>query len=71
MKLPRYLNTSQASVYLKNIGVGYTKKSLEVLRCQGRGPAFRRVGRRVFYTPADLDAFAAGTEIKTVDSMEL
>lgn len=66
----RYLNTNQASVYLKSIGVSYTSKTLAVLRCYGRGPGFRRVGRRIYYTISELDHFASGHPVMTIDSRE-
>jgi hypothetical protein len=70
MSTQRYLNTKLASVYLESLGVGYTPKSLEVLRCYGRGPAYRKVGHRVFYVREDLDSFAAGVPVMTIDSHE-
>lgn len=36
-------------------GVRRTTRTLRKLRCIGGGPAFRRFGRRVYYTKSDLD----------------
>lgn len=45
-------NTAQAGEHLKT-----EKKTLENWRSQGRGPAFVKIGSRVFYRVRDLDAF--------------
>ena len=34
-------------------------ESLRLWRCHGKGPAFIKIGRRVFYQPADRDAWLA------------
>jgi DNA-binding transcriptional MerR regulator len=34
-----------------------TERTLEYWRYSGRGPAFVRVGKRVRYRPADLEAY--------------
>jgi hypothetical protein len=39
-----------------------------VWRCYGRGPAYRKIGRRVFYRPEDLDKYLDGERIETIDS---
>lgn len=59
------LNAREAAAYLAAIGCPFTFGTLEVWRSRGRGPRFHRVGGRVFYAPADLDAFAAGTPVET------
>lgn len=46
------LTTPEAAKYL-SVKPG----TLEVWRCQGRGPKFARLGRAVRYRPEDLDAF--------------
>lgn len=43
--------------------VGYSKSSLDQMRMQGRGPAFVRVGTRIFYQRGDLDAWARGQRV--------
>ncbi len=67
----KFVNTKEASVYLCKRGVPFTPGTLEVMRCQGRGPEYRKVNRRVFYTVEALDAFMCGDTVKTVDSMEV
>ena len=50
-----FLNTAQAAYY-----VGLTQRTLEIMRKEGRGPAFRRHGRFVRYHIDDLDAWSSG-----------
>jgi hypothetical protein len=38
---------------------GLAIKTLEIWRCQGRGPAFVKAGRRVVYRVCDLDEWLA------------
>lgn len=47
-----FLPAEDAAAYL-----GLSKQQLDVWRMRGGGPAFHRVGRRVLYAVADLDAF--------------
>ena len=48
-----YLDCNQAGAHL-NLNL----RTLEKLRTLGGGPRFRKLGRRVMYTRADLDAWA-------------
>ena len=66
----RGLNTQQAAEYLKRHGIPVTPGTLEVWRSHGKGPRYRKVARWVVYTPPDLDLFACGRIIETVDSLE-
>lgn len=50
-----YLTTPQASERLT-----LAVSTLEKLRVTGGGPKFLKLGRRVVYTIADLDAYATG-----------
>ena len=62
-------NTRQAASYLKerqNIPV--TPGTMEVWRTLGRGPRYRKVARWVIYDKADLDRFASGQIVETIDS---
>ena len=63
------LNTKEASEHLKNIGTPFTPKTLEVWRCLGKGPRFIRVRRKVFYSKEDLEEFARGQIVETIDSL--
>ncbi len=36
---------------------GVTPKTLAVMRCNGTGPAFTKLGKRIFYAKADLDGW--------------
>jgi len=50
-----FLNTKQAAHY-----VGLSRRTLEKMRLEGRGPASRKHGRIVRYHIADLDAWSQG-----------
>ncbi len=67
----RALNTPQASAYLEEIGLPFSPGTLEVWRCQGRGPRYRKVCNRVVYMPKDLDRFADGQVVETIDSRQV
>ena len=62
------LNTKEAAAYLAERGTPFSPGTLEVWRCAGRGPRYRKVLRRVVYMPEDLDRFAAGQTVETIDS---
>ena len=50
---PRYLRTAEAARYL-----GLSPRTLEKHRIYGTGPAYRKIGARVVYALADLNAWA-------------
>lgn len=55
--VPRHrkrLDTPQAADYL-----GLGKSTLDKLRVSGGGPTYIKIGKRVVYDPADLDAWFA------------
>ena len=60
------VNTKDAAKIL-----GLSAGTLEVWRCHGRGPRYKKIGRRVFYDINDLEAFANAYTVETVDSMEI
>ncbi len=51
--LPRYLRTPEAARFL-----GLSARTLEKHRTYGTGPAYRKLGGRIVYAPADLSAWA-------------
>jgi hypothetical protein len=58
---PRYLRTTEAARYLS-----LSPRTLEKHRHFGTGPAYRKIGGRVIYAVADLDAWAdVGTRTST------
>lgn len=60
---PRLLHTRAAGAVL-----GLSPRTLEKLRVTGGGPAYRKLGRRVVYAPADLERWAeAQTRTSTSD----
>ena len=66
--LSKALNTKKAAIYLAEKGTPFSAGTLEVWRCQGRGPRYRKICRRVVYMPEDLDRFAKGQVVETIDS---
>jgi len=60
---PRYLRTAEAARYLS-----LSPRTLEKHRTYGTGPAYRKIGGRVVYVVADLNAWAdIGTRTSTRD----
>jgi hypothetical protein len=60
---PRYLRTAEAARYLS-----LSPRTLEKHRTFGTGPAYRKIGGRVVYAVADLNAWAdIGTRTSTTD----
>lgn len=51
---PRMMRTVEAAAYC-----GSSTSTFEKLRLTGRGPRYVKMGRRVVYDPADLDAWLA------------
>jgi len=68
----KQLTTQQASKYLIEKGIKAKPGSMQVWRCLGKGPRYRRVGGphrgMIYYTKQDLDKFAAGEAVETIDS---
>jgi hypothetical protein len=65
---PEAVNTKQASAYLTKIkGIPTAPSSLEVYRSTSRGPKYRKIGSRCFYSIQWLDEWANGVEIKIYD----
>ena len=51
--VPRFLRTPDAALHL-----GLSARTLEKHRCFGTGPIYRKLGGRIVYSIADLDAWA-------------
>ncbi len=64
------LNTAQAAQFLAEIGTPFTAGTLEVWRCLGKGPRYRKVGQRVFYAPEDLKEYSNGQVVETTDTFK-
>ena len=65
---PEVVTTRQASRYLTEIsGIPIAASSLEVYRCQSRGPRYKKIGGRIYYTIGWLDEYAQGVEIIIFD----
>lgn len=50
--------------------IGLSASTLNTMRCKGRGPRYLRLGNRVFYRRADLDAYVAARVVETSDSRD-
>ena len=60
---PRFLNTVEAARFLS-----LSRRTLEKLRCYGGGPVYRKLGGRVVYAMADIQAWAdQGRVVSTSD----
>jgi hypothetical protein len=57
MNSDRYLTRGEVSERCKSRGLPIAKQTLAKLAVTGGGPAFRKFGSRVVYTPADVDAW--------------
>lgn len=55
---PKFLRRKDAAEYLKTRYGFCSTGTLALLAHQGKGPAFRKVGRAVVYEPAALDEWA-------------
>ncbi len=64
---PTAMTTKQASSYLTERGYPVKSSTLEVWRCQRRGPRFKKVMARVFYEQEWLDSFLEGVPVKVFD----
>lgn len=45
--------------------LGLKPNTLEIWRCHKKGPKYVKLGRRILYDPADLEAFAASCTVET------
>ena len=60
----KWKNTAEAAAHL-----GLSPGTLEVWRSLGRGPRYRKFGRRVMYAIFDLDSYAATHIVETCDTV--
>ncbi len=57
---PKFLTRADAADYVKDrFGFPCSRQWLAKLAVVGGGPVFRKAGRAVIYTPADLEAWAS------------
>lgn len=65
---PENVPTKKAALYLQDVkGIPTAPSSLEVYRCKGKGPKYKKILSRVFYTLPWLDRYASGIEVKIYD----
>ncbi len=62
---PRYLTNDEAAEYLR-----LSPRTLEKRRVIGDGPRFRKFGRRVMYSVADLEAWADARSFEATSDPE-
>ena len=62
--MQKFLTTAQAAEIL-----GLKPNTLEIWRCQRRGPSYKKIGRRVLYDPADLETFSLSCTVETDNSI--
>jgi hypothetical protein len=55
----RPIDGRAASAFLTGLGFQTAEATLTKLRCVGGGPTFLRFGRRVYYRPSALNAWAS------------
>ena len=60
MSATEFLDRPAAAEYIKAKGLPIAPGTLRKYATVGGGPKFRHFGRRVVYSPADLDAWIAG-----------
>jgi hypothetical protein len=61
-------DTKKAAKFLSDLGMPFSAGTLEVWRCQGRGPRFVRLSNRIFYEELALLEYAKGEVVETSDS---
>ena len=59
----RNFNTREAVHYLEGLGITFSENTFNLWRSIGRGPRFKKIGRKVFYEQESLDDFAKGVTI--------
>lgn len=65
---PDSVPTKKAAEYLSRVkGLQTAPSSLEVYRSTSRGPKYKKIQSRVFYTLDWLDEYAQGIEVKIFD----
>lgn len=68
IKNPLAIPTRQAAAYLTEIkNIPTAPSTLEVYRHRSRGPKYKKVSGRVYYTAAWLDEYADGVPVSIFD----
>ena len=68
IKNPLAIPTPQAAAYLSQIkNIPTAPSTLEVYRHRSRGPKYKKVSGRVYYTAAWLDEYADGVPVSIFD----
>ncbi len=48
--------------------LGLSVHTLNIWRSMGKGPSYRKLGRKVKYTKSDLDDFVSNTKVTPTDA---
>lgn len=67
----KYYDTKGAVEFFGKLGISFKPITLQVWRCQGKGPKFIKVARKVFYEQGDLLRFVIGDPSEMVNSESL
>lgn len=68
MSIKSKLSRNESAEFLTNQGFPVSPRTLAKYACIGGGPAFRKFGHRVIYTPDDLIAWAEAKTSSPVTS---
>ena len=49
--------------------LGLQPGTLEIWRSKGRGPRYKRIGKKIFYDTKDLEDFANLNTVETIDTL--
>ena len=67
VKYPKTMTTTETATFLAANGFRCSPKTLEVWRCQKRGPKYKKIGSRVFYELEWLKDFLIGIPVRVID----
>lgn len=63
-----YLDEKKAAAYLTALGIPFSPRTLRTQRITGGGIPFVKVGGRVFYRQAEIDAYLGALPVLTSTS---
>jgi DNA-binding transcriptional MerR regulator len=69
--MQKNLRTKEAARLLQEKGIQVSPETLICWRSRGMGPAYKKVGGRIFYERQDLDRFEQGERVETQESEKL
>lgn len=60
----KFLNTREASDYLKRLGLEFSPATLSTWRSRGGGPRFKKIASKIYYERCELDSFLEGQAVR-------